>query len=93
MPRYQKELTPGELAALKDEDIDFSDIPATDEAFWKEAVIVQPQPKKAISLRLDADVLAYFQQDGPGYQTRINAVLKAYVETMRSKSNPALHRQ
>ncbi len=90
MKPYKKELTNEELAALKDEEIDYSDIPATDEAFWESANVVLPRTKKAISLRLDADVLDYFQRDGPGYQTRINAVLRAYVEVMRSKTNPAL---
>lgn len=37
-------------------------------------------PKSAISLRLDADVLAWFKAQGPGYQTRINAVLRAYKD-------------
>jgi uncharacterized protein (DUF4415 family) len=89
MKPYKKELTNEELAAVKDEEIDFSDIPATDEAFWAEAQVVLPQPKKAISLRLDADLLALFQLEGPGYQTRINAVLRAYVDAMRSKTKRA----
>jgi uncharacterized protein (DUF4415 family) len=37
-------------------------------------------PKTAISLRLDDDVLAWFKAQGPGYQTRINAVLRAFME-------------
>jgi uncharacterized protein (DUF4415 family) len=37
-------------------------------------------PKAAISLRLDADVLDWFKAQGPGYQTRINAVLRAYKD-------------
>lgn len=37
-------------------------------------------PKAAIALRLDADVLAWFKSQGPGYQTRINAVLRAFKE-------------
>ena len=37
-------------------------------------------PKAAISLRLDADVLEWFKSQGPGYQTRINAVLRAFKE-------------
>lgn len=37
-------------------------------------------PKRSISLRVDADVLAWFQAQGPGYQTRMNAVLKAFKE-------------
>ena len=42
--------------------------------------LVPLPPKTAISLRLDADVLAWFKAVGPGYQTRINAVLRAYME-------------
>lgn len=38
------------------------------------------QPKAVVSLRVDADVLAWFREQGPGYQTRINAVLKAFKE-------------
>jgi uncharacterized protein (DUF4415 family) len=37
-------------------------------------------PKAAISLRVDADVLEWFKAQGPGYQTRINAVLRAFKE-------------
>jgi len=37
-------------------------------------------PKAAISLRIDADVLAWFKSQGPGYQTRINAILRAYKD-------------
>lgn len=53
-----------------------------DEAFW-EAVDVPPITKEAISIKLDADVLAYFRGAGRGYQTRINAVLRRYVEGRR----------
>jgi uncharacterized protein (DUF4415 family) len=38
------------------------------------------QPKAAISLRVDADVLNWFKEQGPGYQTRINAILRAYKD-------------
>ena len=44
----------------------------------------QPARKAAISLRLDPDVLAWFKAQGPGYQTRMNAVLKAYMDVSRS---------
>ena len=37
-------------------------------------------PKKLLSLRLDNDVVDWFKQQGPGYQTRINAVLRAFVQ-------------
>ena len=47
---------------------------------WGEAVLVIPQSKRSLSLRLDADILAHFKSQGPGYQTRINAVLRSYME-------------
>ena len=37
-------------------------------------------PKSSVSLRVDADVLAWFKSQGPGYQTRMNAVLRAFKE-------------
>ena len=42
----------------------------------------EPPRKAAISLRLDAEVLDWFKARGPGYQTRINAVLRAYMEAV-----------
>lgn len=56
------------------------DARATDEAFWQGARIVMPKPKETITIRLDADVLAWFRQRAPGYQTRINAVLRSYMQ-------------
>ncbi|MFN5154551.1 MAG: BrnA antitoxin family protein [Gemmatimonadota bacterium] len=42
-----------------------------------------PKPKRAISLRVDEDVLEWFRTSGPRYQTRMNAVLRSYVASMR----------
>jgi uncharacterized protein (DUF4415 family) len=50
---------------------------------WSEAVLVIPPKKKAISIRVDEDVLDYFRHDGAGYQRRMNAVLRSYVEQKR----------
>lgn len=50
---------------------------------WSRARLVTPEPKRAISLRLDADVLDYFKAQGKGYQTRMNAVLRAYMEAQK----------
>jgi hypothetical protein len=47
------------------------------------AVLVTPPKKKAISIRVDEDLLDYFKRDGSGYQRRINQVLRAYVEQKR----------
>ena len=51
--------------------------------FWDDATLVAPAPKKAISLRVDEDVLEWFRTSGPRYQTRMNAVLRSYVAAMR----------
>ena len=51
-----------------------------DAAWFKRARLVAPQTKRMVTLRLDPDVLAWFQKRGRGYQTRINAVLRAFVE-------------
>lgn len=48
--------------------------------FWNEAVLVIPVPKRAISLRVDEDVLEWFRGLGPRYQTRMNAVLRSYMK-------------
>lgn len=69
-----------ELEEMPDEEISFKDIPETDLAFWKEAKLVLPAEKKAISLRIDKDILEWFKSLGKGYQTRMNAVLRAYME-------------
>jgi len=58
-------------------DPDFSDVP---EDWYESAKAVMPTPKKLLSLRLDSDVVDWFKQQGPGYQTRINAVLRAFVQ-------------
>lgn len=69
------------LAAMKDEDIDFSDIPPLTEKFWANAVpywdrhLYRPV-KKSTTVRIDADVLAWLKSSGDGYQTRLNAILR-----------------
>lgn len=47
--------------------------------FFEDAAIVTPPTKRAVSLRLDPDIVAWFRRRGPGYQTRINAALRAFV--------------
>ena len=50
-----------------------------------EAVLVVPPKKKAISIRVDEDVLDYFKKEGAGYQRRMNAVLRSYMQQKRKK--------
>jgi uncharacterized protein (DUF4415 family) len=49
---------------------------------WASARLVVPEAKQMISLRLDSDILEFFRSQGKGYQTRMNAVLRAYKEAM-----------
>ena len=53
-------------------------------AMWKKARVVMPERKKPVLLRLDGEVLAWFKRGGRGYQTRINAVLRSFVESQES---------
>ncbi len=50
---------------------------------WSQAAAEMPQPKAVLNMRVDRDVLEFFRRDGRGYQTKINAVLRAYVKQMR----------
>lgn len=68
------------LDAMKDEDIDLNDIPELDDEFFENAELRLPE-KKSVTIRLDADVLEWFKKQGKGYQTRINKLLRAYMET------------
>jgi len=69
--------------AMTDEEIDISDIPPLDEAFFANAEIRLPKRKESITIRLDPDVLMWFRELGKGYQTHINAVLRTYMESQK----------
>lgn len=77
------------LDAMTDDEIDFSDDPeATPEIFARAVVrrgLKTIPAKQQVTLRLDADVLEWFKAQGKGYQTRINALLRAYKEASESK--------
>jgi uncharacterized protein (DUF4415 family) len=71
------------LRAMTDEEvhaaiIDDPDAKPTDEAFWEDARLVMPRRKVAVTMRLDADLLEWFRVER-GYQTRINAILRAHM--------------
>jgi uncharacterized protein (DUF4415 family) len=72
--REIRRTAPAELADLPDD-------------FWTDAEVVDPAPKQPISLRVDRDVLAWFRNQGPRYQSRINAVLRSYVVAMRERAS------
>ena len=71
------------LVAMKDKDIDASDIPELDDEFFRKAELKVPL-KQPVTLRLDSDVVAWFKSQGQGYQTRINKLLRAYMENQRA---------
>jgi uncharacterized protein (DUF4415 family) len=73
----------GRLSKMKDAEIDTSDIPRLDKDFFARAEIQLPKNKKMVSIRLDEEVLDWFKQQGRGYQTKINEILKMY---MRAKA-------
>lgn len=89
-----KSLTDWErLAAMDDEDIDLSDIPElTPEMFAKAVVkrgLKDKETKAQLTIRVDQDVLKWFKSQGRGYQTRINSLLRAYMEAHVSHEKTA----
>lgn len=70
------------LASMPDEAIDTSDIPELDEDFFENAEIKVPK-KQSVTIRLDTDVLDWFKSQGQGYQTRINQLLRKYMENQQ----------
>ncbi|CAN7575349.1 BrnA antitoxin family protein [Caballeronia sp. LjRoot29] len=66
------------LEAMPDSSIDTSEMPELGDDFFQRAELHTP-PKQAVTMRLDADVLAWFKEQGQGYQTRINKLLRAYM--------------
>ena len=55
----------------------------TDANFWKKAIVTLPQPKQTVTIRLDADLLGWLRSQ-KGYQTRINAVLRTYMDAHKT---------
>ena len=74
------------LAAMPDEQIDYSDAPFLPDAVWTKVADVPGVSKQQITLRLDAEVLEFFKHTGRRYQTRINAVLRSYVEANKANA-------
>lgn len=78
------------LDAMTDEEIEHAaandpDNPPWTDEDWANARVVWPQGKAPVTLRLDKDIIAWFKQRGRGYQTRINAVLRAFVEAQKPR--------
>jgi len=82
-PSNPPTMTEAEMQALRDlrdEDIDYSDIPPQTGGGWRRVSdLIPAENKKQITLRLDADVIEFFRGTGRRYQSRINAALRDYV--------------
>ncbi|KAF0134305.1 MAG: hypothetical protein FD139_3357 [Methylocystaceae bacterium] len=74
-------MTDAEIEAAVRSDPDWAEVEPID---WCKAEVVTPPKKQAISIRLDQDLIDYFKAQGPGYQRRINAVLRSYVKQRKA---------
>jgi len=78
------------LDRMKDSDIDYSDIPPLGDDFFRKAkVVAWPPVKQQLTIRLDADVLDWLKANGRGYQTRINRILRAAMESKPPRRSPS----
>ncbi len=77
------------IDAMTDEEIDYSDIPPITDEMWAQGVLrknFKPVPRKQqLTLRIDNDVLEFFKEQGRGYQTKINQLLRAYMEAHKAR--------
>jgi uncharacterized protein (DUF4415 family) len=85
---YTKPMTPAEIAATPDRDIDLADIPELDDSFWQNAKLVEPDRTQPVTLRIKKSVLDAYKAQGKGYQTRMNTVLETYATTLTKSRRP-----
>lgn len=76
------------LKNMTDDEIDFSDIPRTTPEFWANGIVrkgLKPVIRKnQLTLRIDQDVIEFFKEEGRGYQTKINQLLRAYMDAHKA---------
>jgi uncharacterized protein (DUF4415 family) len=77
------------LDRMKDKDIDYSDIPPLGESFLEKATAEWPPVKQQVTVRLDTDVLDWLKAYGKGYQTRLNRILRAAMESPPARRSRA----
>ena len=80
--------TLSQVEALRERGLDQPDplapeAEALDANFWTSARVIMPGPKTSVHLRLDSDVVAWFRANGKGHLTRMNSVLRAYVDAQK----------
>ena len=70
---------------LTDDEIDTTDIPPLDASFFANATVRLPARKTTITMRVDPDIVMWFKRQGKGYQSKMNAVLRLYVESQKTQ--------
>jgi len=75
MPGFNQQIVEG-AEISHDQDL----IEDAEGPFWAGGEVHWPKPKERVTVRFDQDVLEFFRREGKGYQTRMNAVLKAYIK-------------
>jgi len=91
-PKKPRQFTPVEARRLDAMPVDYSDIPPLGDDFFKKATVAWPPAKQQLTIRLDTDVLDWLRANGRGYQTRINRILRAAMESQppgRTRSTAA----
>jgi uncharacterized protein (DUF4415 family) len=68
-----------EIAAIKDSNIDYSDIPELDNTFWTNAELKMPTTKDKITVRIDHDIVEWLKAQGTGYQSKMNSILRQFM--------------
>ncbi len=74
------------LREMRDVNIDYSEIPKLGKSFWKAAKLTMPEAKDRLTIRIDHDVVEWLKKKGSGYQTRINAILRSYMNAQSDES-------
>ena len=72
------------LAAMTDEQIDYSDIPPLPDTFFKRAEVWHPQPKVAVTVELDADILEWFKEESEDWKASVQTALRLFVEANKA---------
>jgi uncharacterized protein (DUF4415 family) len=86
-PKKPRQLTPAETRRLDATPINYSDIPTLGDELFTKATAPWPPAKQQLAIRLDADVLNWLKSSGRGYQTRINRILRAAMESPPRRSS------
>ena len=73
------------IDAMTDSDIDYSDSPELGDEFFEKNTIPWPPSKKQLTIQLDEDVLEWIKKQGKGYQTRINRILRAAMDSQQRR--------